>query len=148
MTGTQRPPSALSVFTASVMLTGGSPSPAPVTTSAVDLDAVEAALASGDAAAMLRTWHNACLEALGSQRWEPMVAVGEAAWRIGQATGFKIAFAAKARQAYHVALYRAHKQGSCDGVRCVGAAFEVLGDREALAQCLSIAERLEGAAEA
>jgi hypothetical protein len=142
MTGAENPPTARSVFSASVMLTGGAASPARSPAPPAGLDAVEEALASGDAAAMLRAWHNACLEALGSQRWEPMVAVGEAAWRIGQATGFKIAFAAKARQAYHVALYRAHKQGTVDGVRRVGEAFEMLGDREAVEQCASIAERL------
>lgn len=147
MTGAERLPSARSVFTASMMLTGGRPSSAREASPAVGLDAVEAALASGDAAAMLHAWHNACLEALGSQRWEPMFAVGEAAWRIGQATGFKIAFAAKARQAYHVALYRAHKQGVAGGVRRVADAFDVLGDREAVAQCLSIAERLDDGAD-
>lgn len=147
MTGAEHPPSARSVFTASLMLTGGAPSPARGPAPAAGLDAVEEALASGDAAAMLRAWHTACLEALGSQRWEPMVAVGEAAWRIGHATGFKIAFAAKARQAFHVALYRAHKQGDADGVRRVGEAFEMLGDREAVDQCASIAERLCGSTE-
>lgn len=142
MTRTERPLSARDVFAASVLLTGGaSPSarePSPVG----GLDALEKALASGDAAAMLRAWHNACLEALGSQGWEPMLAVGEAASRIGQVTGFKIAFAAKARQAYHVALYRANKHGAADAVRRVGEAFEMLGDREAVEQCASIAERL------
>ncbi len=131
-------------FTASVMLTGGEP---PATAGArppAGLDAIEEALGTGDAAAMLRAWHAACLDALGSQRWEPMLAVGDAAWRIGQATGFKIAFVAKARQAYHVALYRAHKQGTAAGVQRVGEAFAALGDRAAVDQCTAIAARLGG----
>lgn len=145
MTGTERPLSPRGVLTASVMLTGGA-CPAPREPApASGLGAVEEALASGDAAAMLRAWHNACLEALGSHGWEPMIAVGEAARRIGQVTGFKIAFAAKARQAYHVALYRANKHGAADAVRRVGEAFEILGDREAVEQCASIAERLRKA---
>jgi len=142
MTGQARAQAA--VLTAPVMLDGSELPPLgePYPTRA--LDAVEDALGTGDAAAMLRTWHVACLDALGSQRWEPMLAVGDAAWRIGQATGFKIAFAAKARQAYHVALYRAHKQGTLAGVQRVGEAFAALGDREAVEQCATIAARLGG----
>ncbi|MGH7392146.1 MAG: hypothetical protein ACREM3_22205 [Candidatus Rokuibacteriota bacterium] len=142
MTGIDPTPSPRRAFTASVMLTGGDlPSlndPRP----AAGLEAVVEALETGDAAAMLRAWHAACLDALGSQRWEPMIDVGDAAWRIGQTTGFKIAFAAKARQAYHVALYRAHKQGSVAGVRRVGEAFQALGDRDAVEQCTAVAARL------
>src|SRR5262245_35483312 len=132
------------VLTASVMLNGSQGLPQGESYATRALDAVEDALGTGDAAAMLRAWHVACLDALGSQRWEPMLAVGDAAWRIGQATGFKIAFAAKARQAYHVALYRAHKQGTVAGVQRVGEAFAALGDREAVEQCATIAARLGG----
>lgn len=103
---------------------------------------IETAIESGDAGAMLRAWHAACLDALGTQRWEPMIAVGDAARRIGQATGFTIAFAAKARQAYQVALYRAHKQGSREGVMRAADGFRALGDREVVEQCAAIAERL------
>lgn len=147
MTRTERPLSARDVFAASVLLTGGAPAPLREPSPVGGLDALEEALASGDAAAMLRAWHNACLEALGSQGWEPMLAVGEAASRIGQVTGFKIAFAAKARQAYHVALYRANKHGAADAVRRVGDAFQMLGDQEAVEQCASIAARLGGTVE-
>jgi hypothetical protein len=109
---------------------------------AAEVRQVNEALAGGDSSAALRAWHSACLEALGSQRWEPMLEVGEAAIRIGQLTGFTTAFTAKARQAYHVGLYRAHKEGAAAGVRRVGEAFAALGDHAAVAQCAGIAERL------
>src|SRR5262245_63044678 len=144
MIGQERAPAEDQVFTASVMLNGSSAPPPGGPYSTRALDAVEDALVTGDAAAMLRAWHVACLDALGSQRWEPMLAVGDAAWRIGQATGLKIAFAAKARQAYHVALYRAHKQGTVAGVQRVGEAFAALGEREAVEQWPTIAAQLGG----
>jgi len=109
---------------------------------AAEVRELNQALASGDASAALRAWHSACLEALGSQRWEPMLEVGNAALRIGQVTGFTVAFAAKARQAFHVGLYRAHKEGAAAGVLRVGQAFAALGDKGAVEQCASIAERL------
>jgi len=142
MTGQDEIPTAQQAFTASLMLTGGHASPAPARRVAVGLDAVEEAMATGDASLMLRTWHAACLDALGSQQWEPMVAVGDAARRIGQITGFKISFTAKARQAYHVGLYRAHKQQAAEGVRRIAEAFAAIGDGEAVEQCAAIAERL------
>jgi hypothetical protein len=111
---------------------------------AAEVLAVDQALANGDASAALRAWHSACLEALGSQSWKPMVEVGDAALRIGEVTGFTVAFAAKARQAYHVGLYRAHKEGSPEGIRRVGQAFVTMGDRAAVDQCASIAEALDG----
>jgi hypothetical protein len=109
---------------------------------AADVREVDDALATGDTSTALRAWHSACLEALGSQRWEPMLDVGDAALRIGEATGFTVALTAKARQAYHVGLYRAHKEGAAAGVRRVGEAFAAMGDRAAVDQCASIAERL------
>ena len=111
---------------------------------AAEVRQVNEALAGGDASAALRAWHSACLEALGSQRWEPMLEIGEAAIRIGQVTGFTVAFTAKARQAYHVGLYRAHKEGAAAGVQRVGEAFSALGDQAAVEQCAGIAERLNG----
>ncbi|HSE91838.1 MAG TPA: hypothetical protein VLF19_00920 [Methylomirabilota bacterium] len=142
MTGIDQTPSPRRAFTDSVVLTGGHRPRAHEPRPPAGIEAVVEALEAGDAAAMLRAWHAACLDALGSQRWEPMIDVGDAAWRIGQATGFKIAFAVKARQAYHVALYRAHKQSSVEGVQRVGQAFQTLGDREAVQQCAAVAARL------
>ncbi|OLC13262.1 MAG: hypothetical protein AUH29_13145 [Candidatus Rokubacteria bacterium 13_1_40CM_69_27] len=103
---------------------------------------VEDAVVGGDATAMLRTWQAACLEALGSQQWEPMIAVGDAALRVGRATGFTIAFEAKARQAYHVALFRAHKQVSLEGIRRAAGGFDQVGDREVAEQALRLAQGL------
>ncbi len=104
---------------------------------------VDDAVAGGDATAMLRAWHAACHEALGSQQWEPMIAVGDAALRVGRATGFTIAFGTKARQAYQVALFRAHKQAAVEGVRRAAERFGELGDREVAEQALRMAHGLD-----
>jgi hypothetical protein len=103
---------------------------------------VDAAVASGDAGAMLRAWQAASVGALLEREWESMVAVGDAALQIGRATGLRFAFGAKARQAYHVALFRAHRQRAIDGVLAAATGFTELGDADIVEQCLSIAERL------
>jgi hypothetical protein len=103
---------------------------------------VDAAVASGEASAMLRTWQAASVAALLDREWSSMLAVGDAAVRIGRATGLRYAFGAKARQAYQVALYRAHRVASPDGVFAAAEGFAELGDHETVEQCLIIAIRL------
>jgi hypothetical protein len=103
---------------------------------------VDAAVASGEASAMLRTWQAASVAALLDREWSSMLAVGDAAVRIGRATGLRYAFGAKARQAYQVALYRAHRATSPDGVFAAAEGFAELGDHETVEQCLIIAVRL------
>jgi hypothetical protein len=103
---------------------------------------VDAAVASGEASAMLRAWQAASVAALLDREWSSMAAVGDAAIRIGRATGLRFAFGAKARQAYQVALYRAHRMASVDGVVAAAEGFVELGDTETVEQCLVIASRL------
>ena len=103
---------------------------------------VDAAVASGEASAMLRTWQAASVAALLDREWSSMTAVGDAAIRIGRATGLRYAFGAKARQAYQVALYRAHRIASVDGVFSAAEGFAELGDHETVEQCLVIVTRL------
>jgi len=57
---------------------------------------VDTELRRGEIGPMLRAWHAACASALGGGTWDAMVAIGNTALRIGQSTGFKVAFAAKA----------------------------------------------------
>lgn len=109
---------------------------------AVHLRRLEEALARGHAGGMLREWQAACGAALATQQWEPMVAVGEAALRLGRATGFTLTFLGKTRHAYYVALFRAHRQGSPEGVLRVAEAFAAIDDRDAVGQCAIILERL------
>ena len=103
---------------------------------------VDAAVVSGEASAMLRAWQAASVAALLDSDWSSMVAVGDAAVRIGRVTGLRFAFGAKARQSYQVALYRAHRTGAVDGVFAAAEGFAELGDTETVDQCLVIVTRL------
>jgi hypothetical protein len=103
---------------------------------------VDEALTSGDPGSMLRAWQAASVAALVDRGWQSMITVGDAAIRIGRATGLNIAFGAKARQAYHVALFRSHRAGDIDGVLQAAEGFTELRDTEIVAQCLGIAARL------
>ncbi len=106
---------------------------------------VDEALATHDLGAADRAWYDAYSAALFSRRWEGMIAVGDAGRRIGEVSGVRQAAAVRARWMYRAALFRARHQGSLDGVLRAAEGFSVLGDREVVAQCLKIAERLAAA---
>jgi hypothetical protein len=108
------------------------------------LDRSETALARGDAAAALTAWREANAAAIRSRQWEGMVAVGDAARRLEAGTGFPRDSVARARQAYLTALFRAHRERSMEGVLRVAIALGEMGDRNALAQALRVAEREAG----
>ena len=91
---------------------------------------LDEALARRDIGAAQRHWHDAYRAALGSRRWEGMIEAGDGA---------------RARQAYLTALLRARQQKSLEGVLRTAEAFSGLGDRQVVAQCLRIAERLAAA---
>ncbi len=106
------------------------------------IGALDAALAHGNISAAEWAWYRAHGEALSSRGWEGMLAVGQAALRIGAGAGGPQAAAAKARPLYLAALFRARSQRSVEGVFQVGEAFAALGDQEVVAQCLAVADRL------
>jgi len=140
-------PSPRTAATASRMLTGSANrEPALRATSASRwqeaVRQVEAAVTSGETSTMLRAWQAASVEAQLDRGWQSMAAVGDAALRIGHATGLRFAFGVKARQAYQVALYRSHGAKTVDGVMAAADGFAELGDAEAVAQCISIVLRL------
>jgi hypothetical protein len=87
-------------------------------------------------------WHEAYGVALGSRRWDAMVAMGDRAVRISELTGDPTRFRAEARQAYLNALFRARAQRSAEGVSHVADAFERLGDAEVAQQARRLAEDL------
>lgn len=103
---------------------------------------VEEALAKNDADGALRAWREAHLAALGSWRWDGMIAAGDAALRIGGVSGLRRAAEARARQAYLTAFFRARYQESLSGVLRSAEAFAALGDREVVEQCIAVAEQL------
>ncbi|MBI4246002.1 MAG: hypothetical protein HY728_10500 [Candidatus Rokubacteria bacterium] len=106
------------------------------------LNRLDGAMTRRDTYAMVYAWHLACLEARAVADWEGMLAVGEAALRIARATGFTLAFTAEARQALHVALFRAQRQRSRAGVHRIAEAFAALGDLDIVEQCHLIDDAL------
>ena len=103
---------------------------------------VDAALGRGDVSAAVQRWHDAYGAALASREWEAMVAVGDAFRRVGVVASSREGAKANARQAYLLALIRARRDGSVDGMLSAARGFAELGDREVTEQCLRIAARL------
>ncbi len=118
-----------------VTTSGNSPWTAP-------LHEVDDALAAKNSSAALAALHVAYLTALGSRGWEGMIAVGNAALRVGEAMSDRRRFAAKARLAYRSALFRARHLRSLEGVLQAGDAFNALGDANVAQQCLEVARGL------
>jgi len=90
----------------------------------------------------LRAMNEAYRAALGTRTWEGMLAVGEASLRLGRAAHQGSTPRAEARRAYLTALFRARGERSLPGVLRTGEAFAALGDRDAVAQSIHIAESL------
>ena len=103
---------------------------------------VDDALAKRDVGAAERSWRDAYAAAVASRRWEGMIEVGDVARRIGEVTGDRATADARARRAYLPALFQARQAKLLDGVLRTAEAFSSLGDRQAVAQCLRIAEHL------
>lgn len=111
-----------------------------------ELDRVDEALGHGDVRQAVLLWREAFAAALRSRHWEGLVAVGDAYRRLGERGGFQNAAAAKARQTYLAALFRARQDGSVDGVLRVAEAFAALGDREVVLQCIKISRAIAATA--
>jgi hypothetical protein len=109
---------------------------------AAHLRVVETELAGGHIDVAVRVWHDAYGAALESRRWESMIAVGDAFMRIGHAAGMPGGARMNARDAYLIALIRARRSGSVDGALRSAEAFQELGDRVIVEQCLYIAAQL------
>lgn len=103
---------------------------------------VETALARKEYSAALRAANEAYTLALGSERWEGMVSSGDLYRRIGQVTGLRVSFDAKAREAYQKALFRARQQASIEGVLRVVEGYAALGDDKMVVLGLRLADRL------
>jgi len=103
---------------------------------------MDAALAAGDVATAQAEWREAYGAALGSRRWDGFADAGDAALRLGRASGSPWAGVPRARDLYLSALFRARDTGSLDGVLRVAAAFNTLGDRDVTTQAVRMADRL------
>jgi len=105
---------------------------------------MDSALAHGDLASASAARHKAHLAALGSRSWEGFLAVGDAALRLGDASGDHRAMEAEARRAYLSALTRARAERSLDGVLGATESFVRLGDHQAVEQGIRMARDLAG----
>ncbi len=92
----------------------------------------------------LKAANDAYGAALSAQRWEGLVAVGDAYRRLGEATGLRQSFDAKAREVYLKALSRSRQQASVEGVLRTAEGFVALGDTATVVQCVQVAGRLAG----
>jgi hypothetical protein len=99
-------------------------------------------LAAGHIDGAVRTWHDAYGAALEARTWESMIAVGDAFMKIGRAAGTPGGARMNARVAYVSALIRARRERSVDGALLSAKAFQDLGDRALVEQCLHIAGQL------
>jgi hypothetical protein len=109
---------------------------------ATHLEEVELALATGDRVRAVRAWTNAWTAALASRRWQPLIDVGDAALRVGDATASTSIGQVNARQAYRAALIRARAQRPVDGVLRAAESFAALGDRHVTEGALDSARKL------
>ncbi len=108
------------------------------------LEDMDCALARADFAAAATARHRAHLAALGSRSWEGFLEVGDAALRLGDATGNRRAMEPEARRAYLAALTYARAQRSREGVLRATESFVRLGDRDMVVQGLRMARVLAG----
>ena len=106
------------------------------------LAAMDQALKVGNVAAAQSAWRDAYGAALGSRRWDGFADAGDAALRLGRASGAPWAGVPRARELYLSALFRARDTGSLDGVLRVAGAFNTLGDHDVTTQAVRMADRL------
>jgi hypothetical protein len=104
------------------------------------LNRVDEALRRNTMTVAVHAWHAAYATALGSRRWEGMLAVGDAALRIGDATRTQMAARARAHEAYLMALFRAREAKSVEGLLHVAEALATVGDTALALHALRIAE--------
>jgi hypothetical protein len=109
------------------------------------LDTARAAVAAGEPSAAARAWREAYGAAVRTRRWEPMLAVGDAALEVVCTAGDEPDARQQARQSYLVAVIVAEQQRSVDGLLRSAEAFARLGDRAVTEQTFAIARRLAGA---
>lgn len=110
---------------------------APVT---VRLEGVDRAIAGSRFDEAQAAWHEAYGAAIRTRRWEPMLAVGDAAVRLAEQSPALATQYANARRSYLAAFIRAREVDSFDGLLRSAEAFARLGDRHVVDVCLRAAE--------
>jgi hypothetical protein len=102
----------------------------------------DGALARKEYSAALRAANDAYSLALESTRWDGVISAGDLYRRIGDHTGLRRSFDAKAKEAYQKAFFRARQQASVEGVLRSMEGYSALGDDQMVGVGLRVAERL------
>jgi hypothetical protein len=90
---------------------------------------MDRALGQGAVSAAEINWLVARLEAMRCHTWEAWIGVGDAALRLGEATGSRTAYLPRARYAFRKALLTAQEAESQAGVLAAAEGFAALGDQ-------------------
>src|SRR6266446_8799712 len=106
------------------------------------IQAMDQALVSDDPGESIRAWRQAYSSALSHPGWLGLLTVATASLRLGAFPGLARGAAARARETYWIAFFRARQQRSLNGVLHAAEAFGVLGDHSTVEQCMRVAEGL------
>ncbi|MBI1846953.1 MAG: hypothetical protein HYR86_08280 [Candidatus Rokubacteria bacterium] len=110
----------------------------------VCLDEVRHALQERNVGTAMAAWRHGYAAALASGDWRGIVALGDAALRIGDVAGMHTLFFAAARDMYLQAFVHARRARDLEGVLRIAQAFGELGEREVVDWCVRIARELAG----
>jgi hypothetical protein len=99
---------------------GGDSAPGPGTPWLAPLGKMDQAIERGDLSAAKMVRHEAYRAAIASRRWEALLAVGDAALRMGEATQSRRSLEPEARRLYLSALFRARAARSPRGAAAAG----------------------------
>jgi len=106
------------------------------------IQAMDRALESNDPGESIRAWRQAYSSALSHPGWLGLLTVANASLRLSAFPGLARDAAARARETYWIAFFRARQQRSLNGVLHAAEAFGLLGDYSTVEQCMRVAEGL------
>jgi hypothetical protein len=106
------------------------------------IHAMDRAMAQNDPGESVRAWRQAYSAALSHPGWLGLITVADASVRLGAFPGLARGAAARARETYWIAFFRARQQRSLNGVLHAAEVFGMLGDRATVEQCMRVAEGL------
>ena len=106
------------------------------------IQAMDQALLDNDPGEAVRTWRHAYSAGLSHPGWFGLLTVAAASLRLAAFPGLARDAAARARETYWIAFFRARQQRSINGVLHAAEAFRTLGDHAIVEQCMRVAEGL------
>lgn len=124
------------------VLMASKPGPGPTVSWPASIERAQAALAGGDARQARRHWEDAYRDAVRTRRPDGLLATGNVALQIGEASQDRPAGVAEARRIYLLGLFQARERRDPDAVALAGRAFAALGDREVAERAFDVALEL------